>query len=63
MQDFGGENMRERENWQDLSIDGKNNIKTDFKEIGCDGVYWTDLAQDRENLHTAVKMEVTYPVP
>jgi hypothetical protein len=41
----------------------KNNIKMDFKEIGCDGVYWTDLAQDRENMHIVVKVVVTLLVP
>jgi hypothetical protein len=41
----------------------KNDIKMDFKEIGCDGVYWTDLAQDRKNLQNVVMMEVTLLVP
>jgi hypothetical protein len=24
-----------------------NNIKTDLREIGCDGIDWIDVAQDR----------------
>jgi hypothetical protein len=35
----------------------------DFKETGCDEVYWTDLVQDREILHIVVKMVVTLLVP
>jgi hypothetical protein len=25
-----------------------NNIKKDLKDIGCDGVVWIDMAQDRD---------------
>jgi hypothetical protein len=25
-----------------------NNIKLDHREIGCDGMDWTDLTQDRD---------------
>jgi hypothetical protein len=32
---------RPRHRWED-------NIKMDFKEVGCGGIYWVELAQDRE---------------
>ena len=35
----------------------------DFKEIGYDGVHWTDPAQDMEDSHVVVKMVVTLLVP
>jgi len=41
----------------------KNNIKMDFKEIGCDGVCWTDLVQDMEDMYIVVKLVVTGLVP
>ena len=35
----------------------------DFKEIGCDGVCWTDLVQDMEDMYIVVKLVVTGLVP
>ena len=35
----------------------------DFKEIGCDGICWTDLGRDMEDLHIVVKMVVTRLIP
>ena len=26
----------------------KDNIKMDFQEVGCDSMYWLDLAQDMD---------------
>ena len=31
-----------------------DNIKMDFKEIGCNGVDWIDLAQDMDNCRALV---------
>ena len=33
---------RPRHRWEET-------IKTDLKRIGCDGVYWIDLTQNRAN--------------
>ena len=27
---------------------GENNIEMDFQEVGCEGMDWTSLAQDRD---------------
>jgi hypothetical protein len=32
---------RTRHRWED-------NIKMDFQELGCEGMYWIELAQDRD---------------
>jgi hypothetical protein len=31
-----------------------NNIKMDLREIGCDGINWIDLAQDRDKWRALV---------
>jgi hypothetical protein len=31
-----------------------NNIKIDLRELGCDGMDWIDLAQDRDQWRTFV---------
>jgi hypothetical protein len=32
----------------------EDNIKMDFREIGCDVVYWLDMAQDRDQWRALV---------
>jgi len=32
---------RPRHKWED-------NVKMDFQEVGCEGMYWIELAQDRD---------------
>lgn len=32
----------------------EDNIKIDLKDIGCDGVYWIRVAEDRVNWRTFV---------
>jgi hypothetical protein len=40
-----------------------HNIKIDFGELSCDGMYWTDLAQDREKWKALVNTVMNLPVP
>jgi hypothetical protein len=35
---------------------GVNNIKMDLREIGWDGVDWTDMAQNRDQWRALVKV-------
>jgi hypothetical protein len=41
---------------------GLDNIKIDLREIGCDGVDWIDLAQDRDQwmalVNTVMKLRI-----
>jgi hypothetical protein len=39
--------VRLRRRWED-------NIKMDFSELGCEGMDWIDLAQDRDRWRTLV---------
>jgi hypothetical protein len=40
-----------------------DNIKTDIKEIGWDGVDWVDLAQDRDQWRALVNTVMNLRVP
>ena len=47
---------RPRHRWQD-------NIKMDLQEVGCEGMDWIDLAQDRDGWHALVNMVMNLLVP
>jgi hypothetical protein len=47
---------RPRHKWVD-------NIKKDLREIGCDGMDWIDLAQDRDQWRTLVSTVMNLRVP
>jgi len=40
-------NLRERDHLEDPGLDGRINTHMDLHEVGCDGMDWIDLAQDR----------------
>ena len=45
-----------RRRWED-------NIKMNLKEVGCGGMDWTDLAQDRDRWRAFVKAVMNLRVP
>jgi hypothetical protein len=47
---------RPRRRWED-------NIKMDLQEVGCGGVDWIELAQDRERWRALVNAVMTLRVP
>ena len=60
---FWWENLREkrplgrpRHRWED-------NIKMDLREVGCGGMDWVDLAQDRDRWRAVMNMVMNLPVP
>jgi hypothetical protein len=40
-----------------------DNIKIDLREVGWDGMDWTDLAQDRDRWRALVNMVMNLRVP
>jgi len=47
---------RPRCRWED-------NIKMDSQEVGCEGMYWIDLAQDRNKWRALVSAVLNFRVP
>jgi len=47
---------RPRRRWED-------NIKMDLQEVGCGGIDWIDLAQDRDRWRTLVTAVMNLRVP
>jgi len=60
--EFWSENLKGRNNSEDLGEDGKN-IRMDLREIGCEIVDWIHLAQDSDHWRALVNMVMTIHVP
>jgi hypothetical protein len=41
----------------------EDNIEMNLREIGCGGLYWTDLAQDRDHWRALVNTVMNIQVP
>ena len=54
--------LRERDHLEDPGIDG-DNIKMDLQELGCGGMDWIKLAQDRDRWRELVNAVMSLRVP
>jgi len=56
-------NLRERYDLEDPGVDGGDNIMMDLQEVGCEGMDWIDLAQDRDRWRARVSAVMKLRVP
>ena len=52
-------NLNERYHLGDPGVDGRMNLQ----EMGCGGMYWIELAQDRDRCRTLVNVVMNLRVP
>jgi len=43
---------------EDLGADGRINTNMDLQEVGCGGMDWIDLAQDRNRCRDSYKIQI-----
>jgi hypothetical protein len=46
-----------------LRLRWENNIKVDIREVGCGGMDWVDVTQDRDRWRALVNAEMKLRVP
>jgi hypothetical protein len=61
--EFWWGNLRERDYWGDSGIDERVNIKMDVQELGCGGMDWIELTQNRDKLRAIVNAVMNLRVP
>ena len=47
----------ERDQWEELGVDGWNNIRTELQEVGCGCMEWIGLAQDKRQVKDACQCD------
>jgi hypothetical protein len=48
---------------EDPGIDGEDNIKMDLLEVGCEGMEWINVAQDRDRWQELMNAVMNLQVP
>jgi hypothetical protein len=60
---YGWESSKERDHWEDQDVGWWTVLKRILREIGCDGMDWIDLAQDRYQWMALVNTVMNLRVP
>jgi hypothetical protein len=55
--------QKERDHWEYQDVGGWTILKRVLREIGWDGVDWTDMAQDRDQWSALANMVMSIRVP
>jgi hypothetical protein len=55
-------NLRERDHLEDRGV-GEDNIKMELQEVEWGGMYWIDLAQNRDRWRAGVNAVLNLRVP
>jgi len=61
--EFCWENLRKRDHIGKPRRRWEDNMKMDLQEVGCRGMYWIKLAQDRDRWRALVNAVVKLGVP
>ena len=56
-------NLKEREHLEDPSVRWEDNIKMDLRKVGCGGIDWIEVAQDRDSWRALVNAVMNFRVP
>ena len=62
IQCFGAETRRNEYTWK-TKVRWEDNINVDLKEVGCGGIDWIDLTQERDRWRTLVNTVMNIRVP
>jgi hypothetical protein len=54
--------LRVRHHLEDLDVDGRIILKMDLQEVGCGGMDWIDLAQDRDRWRALVNAVMNFRI-
>ena len=63
IQVLGWKTWRKETTWETQVYMGGNNIKMDLQEVGCGGMDWIDLAQDRDRWRELLNAVMNFRVP
>jgi hypothetical protein len=56
-------NLREREHWGDSGVDERITLRWIFREVGCGGIDWIELVQDRDRWRALVNAVMNIRTP
>jgi len=56
-------NLREKNHFEETSVNGRGENKMDIQEVRCGSLDWTDMAQDRDRCRALVNGVMKLWVP